>query len=396
MLNTKFVDQFIQHYKGSKVTFWNYQDACVLLGILSLMGSGKFPDQTALIKQFMDDKLAPDGHIIPYQESEYNLDRIPLGLPLYRLYDKFPDANYRVGIDQLYHQLRHQPRTAEGSFWHKKIYPNQVWLDGLYMALPFYAEYAAHFADDKQAIYDDIMRQFINARRSLWSDKAELYYHAYDETRTIFWADSMTGQSPNFWSRAIGWAAMALVDCFEIMQPTAKAENLKQLQSQFEELIDDLLSYQDPETKLFYQLTALSDVPGNYLETSASAMIAYSLMKGYRLGMLKDISFLTAGEEILLNLEKQKLRLNHGQLELIDICAGAGLGPEGNYERDGSVAYYLAEDRVANEKKGVGVYLMAYGEWLKNYSELDRVAKRVTVFSKDRHFKYDLKLGWKG
>lgn len=192
----------------------------------------------------------------------------------------------------------------------------------------------------------------------------ELHYHGWDETKEIFWADKETGLSKNFWSRALDWYLMALIDCYEIL-PEEELENRNKLGELLKEAVDGLLLYQDKESGLFYQLTALKKVKGNYLETSASTMFAYGILKGVRLGVLEETKYRGIGEEILIGVETRMFHQYEGRIELTGICKGAGLGPANNPFRNGSVEYYLKEEVVADEQKGVGVMMMAYGEWLQ-------------------------------
>ena len=203
-----------------------------------------------------------------------------------------------------------------------------------------------------------VLSQIENVRRLMYSDKDHLYYHAYDEKKVMIWADKQTGLSHNFWLRSIGWHLMALIDLYEI---SSKQE--KRYAELFKEALDGVMEYQDPESKLFYQLIALPEVEGNYLETSGTAMIAYSLLKGVRMGVLPADPYRAKGEEILKALEEQKLVCVDGEWHLKDICEVAGLGPKD--ERDGSVEYYLSEPIVCDEVKGVGASMMAYAEHLK-------------------------------
>lgn len=354
--------EYLEKFNHLNRDFWNYEDGCVLIGaeaMLEATGEQKYYD---CIKNYVDRYVGDDGSINGYELNEYNIDRIPAGRVLFLLYKKTSEEKYRKAIETLMDQLRSHPRTKSGSFWHKKIYPFQIWLDGLYMGMPFYLMYEKEF--DSGNKYSDIMGQFGNARLILYDDKKHLYYHAYDEKKEMFWADKITGLSPNFWSRAMGWFLMSLVDCYDIF-PQKEVEYRKELAALLQEAIDGMLQYQDKESGLFFQLTALPEVEGNYLETSSSVMIAYALLKGVRLGVLEEKKYRPKGEEILASIETRMFQLNHGQLKLNGICEGAGLGPEDNPLRNGSVEYYLNENVVADEQKGVGVTMMAYSEWLK-------------------------------
>ena len=202
MLYERYLRAYAEQFRKTDRNMWNYEDGCVLVGLRALYqvtGDAFYFD---VLNSFMERYIEPDGTIRRYVAEEYNLDYIQAGCALYTLYDETGESRYRKAIETLEEQLRHQPRTPCGSFWHKGIYPNQVWLDGLYMGLPFHAAYALRFGD--AATLDDIMLQFRNARKYLYDGKTGLYYHAWNETKDVFWADPKTGLSQNFWTRAIG------------------------------------------------------------------------------------------------------------------------------------------------------------------------------------------------
>ena len=268
------------------------------------------------------------------------------------------EERYKKACQTLMTQLKYQPRLTTGNFWHKLIYPFQVWLDGLYMGQPFYMEYDNRWGGRTR--YYDILNQFNQARKLLYDEKACLYYHAYDEYKDRKWADPKTGLSPNFWLRSIGWYLMALADCYGLA-----SEELYDVKARLGELyreaIHGVLKYQDPESKLFYQLIALPQQEGNYLETSGSLMIAYSILKACRLGALLADKYQAKGLEIYQAVLDQKLYEDKdGVCHLADTCAVAGLGPRN--ERDGSVAYYLSEPVVDDDVKAAGVLMMATAE----------------------------------
>ncbi|WP_024294323.1 glycoside hydrolase family 88/105 protein [Lacrimispora indolis] len=360
MLLERYIMNYMGEFNRLDRNFWNYEDGCVLIGAEKLYHASGEEFYYDCIKNYVDRYVSENGEIKGYEEEEYNLDRIPAGLVLFLLYEKTSLPKYRSAMARLRNQLTHQPRTESGSFWHKKIYPYQVWLDGLYMAMPYYLTYERRFGNGEG--YEDILLQFDNARRTLFDEEKKLYYHAFDEKKQMFWADKQTGLSENFWSRAMGWYLMALADCLELFAGEEKFK--KRLSALFSEAVEGLLPYQDRESGLFYQLTALPGLEGNYLETSASLMFAYALFKGVRLGVLPESPYLIKGEEIFLAVETEKFALSGGRLQLTGMCKGAGLGPENNRARDGSRAYYLKEPVVADEQKGAGALMMAYSEWL--------------------------------
>lgn len=355
-----YVDQYIEAFSRLSRGLWNYEDGCVLTAIEAMYEATGDPKYVEAARRFLDPYISQNGDIGWYKPEEYSLDQIPPGRALLFLYRQTGEERYALAAGRIMEQLRRQPRTSSGSFWHKGIYPDQIWLDGLYMASPFYLQYSKELG--KGQAYHDIIRQFANARAFLYDHTAHLYIHGYDERKRQFWADPDTGRSANFWSRAEGWYLMALADCCGIMP--ARETGRRYLAELWKEAMDGMLRYQDKESGLFFQLTALKDQPGNYLETSASAMTAYSLMKGYELGVW-DRSYFHKGAEILMALETEKMELKNGRLCLTGICAGAGLGPDGRPERDGSVRYYLSEPVVSDEQKGAAAFIMAYSQWLK-------------------------------
>lgn len=381
MLYERYLRAYAEQFRKTDRNMWNYEDGCVLIGLRAMYQATGDNFYLNALRSFTDRYIGVDGNIRNYVAAEYNLDYIPAGCVLYTLYDKTCEPRYRKAIETLEEQLRHQPRTPCGSFWHKAIYPNQVWLDGLYMGLPFHANYAIRFGDE--SALDDIMLQFRNARKYLYDEKTGLYYHAWNETKDVFWADPKTGLSPNFWTRAIGWYLMALADIYGMI-PDNRTDLIDEMAALWKEAIDGMLRWQEKDSGLFYQLPALPNEKRNYLETSGSLMVAYSLLKGARLDVLTEPEYRAAGEKILVGIELRKFTVHDGKVELHGICKGAGLGPTGNLHRNGTVDYYLSEDVVHDEQKGVGVCMMAYAEYLqaKQAGALTDDFPKVEIFNK--------------
>lgn len=381
MLYERYLRAYAEQFRKTDRNMWNYEDGCVLIGLRAMYQATGDNFYLNALRSFTDRYIEVDGNIRNYVAAEYNLDYIPAGCVLYTLYDKTCEPRYRKAIETLEEQLRHQPRTPCGSFWHKAIYPNQVWLDGLYMGLPFHANYAIRFGDE--SALDDIMLQFRNARKYLYDEKTGLYYHAWNETKDVFWADPKTGLSPNFWTRAIGWYLMALADIYGMI-PDNRTDLIDEMAALWKEAIDGMLRWQEKDSGLFYQLPALPNEKRNYLETSGSLMVAYSLLKGARLDVLTEPEYRAAGEKILVGIELRKFTVHDGKVELHGICKGAGLGPTGNLHRNGTVDYYLSEGVVHDEQKGVGVCMMAYAEYLqaKQAGALTDDFPKVEIFNK--------------
>lgn len=354
--------EYINHHLDTfmmKPACWNYEDGCVTQGSLMLYQVTKQERFRDFIEEYISGFIEPDGSIRSYKQEDYNLDNINTGRSLFFLYEETGEERYKKAIEGLRKQLDVQPRTKEGNFWHKNIYPWQVWLDGLYMAQPFYVMYEREFGNGD---YSDTIRQFQNVRRLMFNPHKSLYYHGYDESRTRIWADKETGLSSNFWLRAMGWYLIALIDTIEEMQAPDSRET-RILTEIFCEAVDGILKCQDPQSKLFYQVIDKAEVPGNYLETSGSAMVACALIKGSRLKVLDNHFYAILGEEILMELHNQKLHRNQGIYELTGICRVAGLGPKET--RNGSVEYYLSEPVAKDDHKGSGAFMMAYAQLLK-------------------------------
>lgn len=349
----------IESINAGKAPHWNYIDGCMMTSLVSLYHETKDPKYITFVQSFIDYYIFEDGSIRGYERENLSTDDICESRVLFDLYDLFGKEKYKKAIDYTYAHIQKQPRTYEGNFWHKKIYPNQVWLDGLFMAQPFYTKYETRFNDKKN--YADIKHQFEVVRARMFNPSKKLYYHGYDASKSIFWADPHTGLSKNFWLRAMGWYVVAIADVYEDFHDEEVRKTF--FAPLLQEIIDGLLFYQDPISKLFYQVVDLGPHQGNYLEASGSALISYAILKGVRLGALpKD--YKEKGLAIFDGITRTYLSEKHGDLNLGGICLVAGLGPENNLRRDGSVSYYLSEPIVENDAKGVGPLVMAYTEVL--------------------------------
>ena len=289
---------------------------------------------------------------------KYNLDDINEGRVLFELYEKTKKEKYRLAIDKQYEQIKEQPRTNTGNFWHKQIYPNQIWLDGIYMAQVFSTMYSKAYLN---ADYSDVLMQIKNVATYMRDEKTGLYYHGMDCSKSIFWADKETGLSKNFWLRSIGWFSVAMIDIIEIVDEQTRSE----LAGIFSRLMSDILAYRDEETGMYWQVVNEAYREGNYLETSGSAMIAYAMLKGARLQILEE-KFAEIGKETFDGICQKYLEVNDdGELNLGGICLMAGLGPEEKPERDGSYEYYISEPIVENDAKGVAPFVLCYTEILR-------------------------------
>ena len=358
MIVLQFIDNYLKEYRNYK-SYWNYEDGCILMGCQQLYMATSDEKYLQFILEYLKDFINDDGSINHYELDKFNIDNINAGKVLYFAYQKTGQRKYREAIEFLIDQLQKHPRTQSGNFWHKFIYPNQIWLDGLYMAQPFYMEYETRFGNKEH--YSDILNQFENVRKYMYNNDKGLYYHAYDEMKIQPWADKTTGLSPNFWLRSMGWYVMALIDVIGNMSIEI-FEIYKRLEVIFKEAIKGILSYRDEKSGLFYQIVDRSDVQNNYTETSGSAMVAYAIMKACQMGVLSKEKYEAVGKGIMESLISNKLQKKEGGMELNSICQVAGLGP--GEQRDGSVEYYLSERVVSNDPKGVGPFMMAYAQYL--------------------------------
>ena len=347
----------IESIRQGKKPHWNYIDGCMitaLMKIAEIKGESRYFD---FAESFIDYYVADDGSILGYDKAKYNLDDVNEGRVLFELYEQTGKEKYRLAIEKQKEQLLEQPRTSTGNFWHKLIYPNQIWLDGVYMAQVFSVKYAKYFGAQD---YSDPLMQIKNVRKYMFDESAGLYYHGLDCSKVAFWSDSDTGLSKNFWLRSIGWFAVAMADIVEIADSKIRDE----ISVILAELMEGIAKYRDPETGIYYQVVNMPKREGNYLETSGSSMIAYAMMKGARLGVL-DEKYADMGKATFDGICNRYLGFDEeGRLNLGGICLVAGLGPENNRRRDGSYEYYISEPIVENDAKGVAPFILCYTEVL--------------------------------
>ena len=348
----------IESIKQGKAPAWNYIDGCMMTSLFSIYKQTNDKKYLDFIDNFVDYYVFDDGTIRGYELDTFNLDYLNEGRVLFDLYRETGKPKYSKAIDYLYRQILGQPRTETGNFWHKKIYPDQVWLDGLYMAQVFYTRYETERNNGKN--YADIVKQFQNVFNHMYDKQKRLYYHGWDCSKKAFWADKTTGLSKSFWLRSVGWYTVGLVDAISYFDEKATKEQQKLIDI-FKETIAGLEQYIDPVGDMFYQVPDQMGREGNYLETSGSAMIAYAMMKGARLGYI-DKKYAKIGKRVFDGICKNYLTETDGKLNLGGICLVAGLGPESNRRRDGTFEYYISEPIVENDAKGTGPFVMAYTE----------------------------------
>ena len=349
----------IEKIQQGKINGWNYIDGCMMNALLNLhriTGEQRYYD---FVENFLSYYVFEDGSLRGYREEDYNLDNICEGRPLFDVYRVSGKKKYRRAMEVLHGQLLRQPRTKEGSFWHKAIYPNQVWLDGLYMAQVFYTKYTTEF--ENGAAYEDIRRQFRTVHEKMLDRETGLYRHGYDASGKAFWAGE-DGCSQNPWLRSLGWFSAALIDVTAELKPEAE-DFRREMTAIAGELAANLLPYIDEDSGMLWQVPNQVGRAGNYPETSGSAMVAYFYLKGARLGIL-DGRYAQVGAKIFESICSRYLTETDGKLNLGGICLVAGLGPENNRRRDGSYEYYISEPVVENDAKGLAPFLMCYTELL--------------------------------
>ena len=336
---------------------WNYTTGLELKAMLDASCHSERSEESVVdyVNAWYDAIIDSTGTIYKYKKSNYSTDHICPGRTLFQLYNITGKEKYRMAMDTLYSQLQSQPRTPEGSFWHKAVYPNQVWLDGLYMAQPFYAEYTRRYVTDslqREKNYGDIVLQFTTAYNKTFDAQTGLLRHAYDASREMFWCNPETGQSAHAWGRALGWYVMALVDVMEVIPGEAYKATLAGL---LNNVYAALPRYADKETGLWYQVLDCPSREGNYLEATCNAMFVYAWLKGCRLGALgRREEALKAYDSLLSTFVRTD---EDGLVNLDRCCEVAGLG--GKQNRKGDYEYYINEPVRSNDPKGIGPLIWA-------------------------------------
>lgn len=335
---------------------WSYTNGLVLQAMSKVYEQTQNETLFDYIYDYANRMINEDGSIETYKLSNYNLDMIKSGDALFYLYNKKQEPRFKMAMDALHKQLEEQPTTSEGGYWHKKIYPFQMWLDGVYMAEPFHTKYAKTFmsADEAEEVYDKILLQFDLIEKYNRDPETGLYYHGWDESKEQKWADNDTGLSQHFWSRGMGWYGMALVDVLDYLPENHSGrERIIKYLNQYAEAI---VNYQD-ETGTWYQVLNLPEREGNYLEATGSSMFTYTLAKGVKKGYLPEIYLEHAKKAFQGILDTFITVEDNGVVNLNQCCSVAGLG--GNPYRDGSFEYYIGEKIRSNDPKGTGPFIMA-------------------------------------
>jgi unsaturated rhamnogalacturonyl hydrolase len=350
--STRMVESTLARYP-LKEAQWHYEHG---LQVMAIEKAGEItgePRYINFVTDWVDYFVKPDGTIRTYTVEEYNLDQINAGRLLFSAFRRSGDERYRKAIELLMTQLADHPRTNSNGYWHKKIYPYQMWLDGIYMGSPFRAEYAQTF--NQPEIFDDIIHNVVLIEKQTRDPETGLLYHAWDESKQQRWCNPETGCSLYFWSRAVGWFIMAVVDILDYLPENHEKRQI--LVEILNRTVEAVVKVQDEASGLWYQILDLPDRKGNYLEASGSTMFVYGIAKGVRLGYLPAHYVLSARRGyhgILENLIKVD---RDGLLTLDNVCGGAGLG--GDPYRDGSFEYYISEKIIPNDPKGVGPFILA-------------------------------------
>jgi len=336
---------------------WDYTAGLFTLSLLKLNEQIPNPSQVAFVTNAIGSFISDDGNLKDYHPAEYQLDAINPGKTVIALYLLTKEERYAKAAALLEKQFATQPRTPDGGFWHKERYTNQMWLDGLFMGDPFYAEYTKVF-NGPATNYDDVAHQFALVKEHLYDAKTGLYYHGWDAKKVQAWANPQTGTSSNFWGRAVGWYAMALVDTLDYLPANHPAR--KDLIAQVNDVARGIVKYQDPTTGVWWQVMDKGNVKSNYLEATASTMFVYALAKGINKGYMPK-SYESTALKGYRGVLKEFVRTNNsGALSLINCCQVAGLGFKSTRggPRDGSFDYYVSEPIVENDLKGVGPFIL--------------------------------------
>ena len=346
---------------------WSYVMGIEMEGMLDTYEHYKEGNNAILdyLKEYPAKMIDEKGNITGYKYEDFNLDNVRTAKFILRMHNLFPTKGTEKALKTLFKQLQNQPRTKEGVYWHKAIYANQVWLDGIFMGLPFYCNYAVQTMKPKKAekYLNDAVDQMIKTDLRTYDEKTQLWKHAWDETHEQFWADKENGKSQHTWARALGWYVMAMTECLDAMPENyARRDEVIKL---LNKAMASVVKYQDKATGVWYDVMDVKD-PRNYLESTASSMFAYVLLKGYRKGYLSE-KYRDAGVKAYNGILNQFIKVNPDKtISLTKCCSVSGLGPgpgpyvkKPNYKRDGSFNYYMSEPIRDNDAKGVGPFIWA-------------------------------------
>lgn len=339
------------YYEGRDRIRWQYDVAMLSMAIDKLgVIDQKYSDY---MKTYYDYFINSDGTVNTYKIENYNIDNINPAKNLFTLYKRTGEEKYNIAIQGFVKQMENHPKTQSDGFWHKKVYPYQMWLDGIYMGSPFLAQYAKEY--NKSEWFDVVTHQITLIYDKTLDPKTKLLYHAWDESKEQKWSNPETGQSPHFWSRAIGWYTMAIVDVLDYL-PENHPDREKII-TILNNTIDALLNVSDKETGLWFQVLDQGNRKGNYIEGSGTCMYIYAMAKAANKGYIKKKYFQIANKKFDSVIKNLIVTDGNGNLVLKSVCGGCGLG--GNPYRDGSYEYYINEKVVDNDSKGVGPFILA-------------------------------------
>lgn len=359
IVSKKFLQHMLQDKEGTdpgkRAAVWNYEEAVTLKGIDRLWRKTGDDAYFAYMKKIIDHFINGDGSIRTYLPLEYNSDQVTGGLILLTLYEKTKEPKYKIAMDHLWEQIQWQPRTKEGGFWHKYKYPYQMWLDGAYMLDVFYASYTKAF---KKNTFSDIANQLIWLNKHLKDPATGLLFHGWDESKKQPWSNPQTGQSPEIWSRSMGWYVMALVDIIDLFPNNhpKRPELIRILNS----TMASIAKFQDKNSGVWYQIVNKGGMKGNYLEASGSTMFAYAMAKAINKGFLPS-SYKQTLQKAYDGILKQFITIDENGLPHIHhSCSGAGLG--GTPYRPGTYEYYVNEPQRSDDLKTIGPLISLFLE----------------------------------
>ncbi|MBQ8922092.1 MAG: glycoside hydrolase family 88 protein [Oscillospiraceae bacterium] len=350
-MTERFFKEYLARFKPFK-TYWNYEDGCLLLGCQRMFEATGRSLYAEFVLRYLSQRIEQNGSIPTYLTDAHSLDSFNCGKVLFFAADLTNEDRYRRAADWIAEQIQAHPRTKSGFCWHKEIYPEQIWIDGVYMAAPFFAQYAGRTRNDR--VYQEIGRWFAFVKKHMRNPENGLYYHGLDEARAQRWANPQTGLSRSHWLRGEGWLLMALTDTLALL-PESQHELRALLSGMLRDAEASLRPFRNADG-CFLQVIDRQDAEGNYTETSGNLMIAYAFMRGAEMGVL-DAAAGQCGAQILNTIKSEKLIQSPDGMHLTGICSAAGLG--GITDRDGSCAYYLSEPVVSDDPKGVGVLMLA-------------------------------------
>lgn len=331
---------------------WDYKVGLLLTSFEKLYERTKKEKYLDYIVAYGNTMIADDGTIADYQLDKYNIDMVNPGKILFNLLDKTQDQKYLLAMQTLRKQLDGHPRTNAGGFWHKKIYPYQMWLDGLYMGTPFYARYNVTYENGDKI--EDIVHQYDVIQGHSLDEKTGLLFHGWDESMQMDWADKTTGRSPGFWGRALGWYMMAMVDVLDYIP--ADHPGRATINGYLNDLSEALVTFQD-DSGLWYQVPDQAGREGNYLEASSSSMFVYAMLKGVRKGYL-PAAYQQNAQNAYAGILKELIKVDpDGEIHIHQTCGSAGLG--GNPYRDGTYDYYVNEKIEVDDPHGLGPFILA-------------------------------------